>query len=80
MVFVFHALIGLALFKLRRSRPDAPRPYRAWGYPVLPALYILVSVFFLYYILVGDPRNAGIGLGLAALGLPAYAYWSRQRA
>jgi hypothetical protein len=47
---------------------------------VLPALYILVSVFFLYFILVGDPWHAGVGLGLSALGLPAYAYWSRQRA
>jgi hypothetical protein len=46
---------------------------------VLPALYILVSVFFLYFILVGDPRNSGVGLALSALGLPAYAYWSRQR-
>ena len=77
---LFNTLTVVALFVLRRRRPDLPRPYRAWGYPVLPALYILVSVFFLYYILVGDPRNAGIGLGLAALGLPAYAYWSRQRA
>jgi len=77
---LFNTLTVVALFVLRRRRPDLPRPYRAWGYPVLPALYILVSTFFLYYILVGDPRNAGIGLGLAALGLPAYAYWSRQRA
>jgi APA family basic amino acid/polyamine antiporter len=77
---LFNTLTVVALFVLRRRRPDLPRPYRAWGYPVLPGLYILVSVFFLYYILVGDPRNAGVGLVLSALGLPAYAYWSRQRA
>jgi APA family basic amino acid/polyamine antiporter len=76
---LFNTLTVVSLFVLRRRRPDLPRPYRAWGYPVLPTLYILVSVFFLYYILVGDPRNSGIGLALSALGVPAYAYWSRQR-
>jgi basic amino acid/polyamine antiporter, APA family len=77
---LFNTLTVLALFVLRRRRPEMPRPYRAWGYPVLPAIYVLVSVFFLWNILVGDPRNSGMGLGLCALGLPAYAYWSRQRA
>jgi len=77
---LFNTLTVVALFVLRRRRPDLPRPYRAWGYPVLPALYIAVSVFFLYNILVGDPRNAGIGLVISASGLLAYAYWTRQRA
>jgi APA family basic amino acid/polyamine antiporter len=76
---LFNTLTVVGLFVLRRRRPDLPRPYKAWGYPVLPTLYILVSVFFLYNILVGDPRNSGMGLVLTALGLPAYAYWSRQR-
>ena len=76
---LFNTLTVVGLFVLRHRRPDLPRPYKAWGYPVLPTLYILVSVFFLYNILVGDPRNSGMGLVLTALGLPAYAYWSRQR-
>jgi basic amino acid/polyamine antiporter, APA family len=76
---LFNTLTVVALFVLRHRQPDLPRPYRAWGYPVLPALYLLVSAFFLYTILIGDPRNAGIGLGLAALGFPAYIYWSRKR-
>jgi APA family basic amino acid/polyamine antiporter len=76
---LFNTLTVVALFVLRRRRPDLPRPYRAWGYPVLPAIYVLVSTFFLWNILKGDPRNSGMGLGLAALGLPAYTYWSRQR-
>jgi APA family basic amino acid/polyamine antiporter len=76
---LFNTLTVVALFVLRRKRPDLPRPYKAWGYPVLPTLYILVSVFFLYNILVGDPRNSGMGLVLTAVGLPFYAYWSRQR-
>ena len=77
---LFNTLTVVALFVLRRRQPDLPRPYRAWGYPVLPALYVLVSVFFLVFILMGDPRNSGMGLLLTALGLPAYLYWRRQRA
>ena len=46
---------------------------------LLPALYIVVSVFFLYNILVGDPRNSGMGLVLSAAGLIGYAFWSRSR-
>jgi APA family basic amino acid/polyamine antiporter len=76
---LFNTLTVVGLFVLRRRRPDLPRPYKAWGYPVLPTLYILVSVFFLYNILVGDPWNSGKGLVLTTMGLPAYAYWRRQR-
>jgi APA family basic amino acid/polyamine antiporter len=77
---LFNTLTVVSLFVLRRTQPDLPRPYRAWGYPVLPALYIVVSVFFLVFILKGDPRNSGLGLLLTALGLPAYLYWRRSRA
>ena len=66
-------LTVVALFVLRRRRPDCCRGRTAPGaIRFSPTLYILVSTFFLYYILVGDPRGTrGIGLGLAALGLPA---------
>src|SRR5207237_5118128 len=63
---LFNTLTVVGLFVLRKRRPDLHRPYRAWGYPVLPILYILVSVFFLYNILMGDPRNSGMGLLLTA--------------
>jgi len=75
---LFNTLTVVGLFVLRRSAPDLPRPYRAWGYPVLPFLYVAVSSFFLFFILKGDPRNSGMGLLLTALGLPAYLYWRRD--
>ena len=77
---LFNTLTVVGLFVLRRRQPDLPRPYRAWGYPILPALFVVVSVFFLVFILKGDPRNSGMGLLLTALGLPAYFYWRRPRA
>jgi APA family basic amino acid/polyamine antiporter len=76
---LFNTLTVAALFVLRRRRPDLPRPYRAWGYPVVPALFILVSLFFLAFILKGDPRNAGLGLALTGLGVPAYAWFRRAQ-
>jgi APA family basic amino acid/polyamine antiporter len=69
---LFNTLTVVALFVLRRTHPRMPRPYRAWGYPVLPALYVLVSVFFLYFILQGAPLESGIGLILTGVGVPAY--------
>jgi APA family basic amino acid/polyamine antiporter len=75
---LFNMLTVAGLFVLRRRRPDLHRPYRTWGYPLLPAAFIAVSLFFLFFILKGDPRNSGMGLALTALGIPAYA-WFRRR-
>lgn len=74
---LFNTLTVVGLFVLRRTAPALARPYRAWGYPVLPLLYVVVSAFFLFFILKGDPRNSGMGLLLTAIGLPAYLYWRR---
>jgi APA family basic amino acid/polyamine antiporter len=69
----------LGLFVLRRRRPDLPRPYRVWGYPVVPIVFVAVALFFLVYMPVADPRNTGFGLLLTAVGVPIYLYWRRHR-
>jgi len=76
---LFNVLTVLGLFVLRRRRPDLARPYRVWGYPVVPLLFVAVALFFLVYMPVADPRNTGLGLVLTAAGVPAYLYWRRHR-
>ncbi len=74
---LFGTLGGVAIFVLRARRPDAPRPYRALGYPVVPALYVLGSFALVWNTLTERPTESIAGLGLVALGLPFYLYWSR---
>jgi APA family basic amino acid/polyamine antiporter len=77
--FMFHALTGIAVFVLRRARPQAPRPYRVWGYPFVPIAFIATALSFVANTLVERPRESLLGLALVALGLPAYAWWRRRR-
>jgi basic amino acid/polyamine antiporter, APA family len=76
---LFSLLGGLALFRLRHTRPDVERPYRAWGYPVVPGLFILGALFMVVNTLMTRPVESIAGLGLLALGLPAYWYWRGVR-
>jgi APA family basic amino acid/polyamine antiporter len=66
-----------ALYRLRRKRPELPRPYRAWGYPLLPALYIGVCAGVAGILLWGRPDECGISLAMAGSGLPFYAWFRR---
>ena len=71
----FYALCVAGVYVLRRKRPDLPRPYRVWGYPLLPALFLLASLALMGNALVTDLRDTGITLLTIAVGLPAYAIW-----
>ena len=71
----FYTLTVAAVYVLRRKRPDLPRPYRVWGYPLLPALFLLASLGLMGNALVTDPWDTGVTLATIAVGLPAYALW-----
>ena len=75
---LFSVAAGGAVFKLRWSRPEHPRPYRTWGYPVVPLVFIAGSVAFVVNTLLERPAESLTGLGLLALGLPAYFYWRKH--
>ncbi|HEX5717747.1 MAG TPA: amino acid permease [Thermoanaerobaculia bacterium] len=75
---MFHAATAAAVFVLRRTHPDHPRPYRTWGYPAVPALFILACLLLVGNTLAEKPVESLLGLGLLALGLPAYL-WFRKR-
>jgi APA family basic amino acid/polyamine antiporter len=74
----FHAATGAAIFVLRRTHAERPRPYRTWGYPLVPALFLLASLLLVVNTLRERPMESGIGLVLVALGLPAYAFWRKK--
>ena len=78
-VVFFHAATGVAVFVLRRTQPETPRPYRVWGYPWVPLAFILASGVLVLNTLVEKPTESLIGLLLVLLGLPAYAWWRRRR-
>jgi APA family basic amino acid/polyamine antiporter len=84
MVFallLFFAATGLALFVLRRRAPEVPRPYKTWGYPVVPLIFIVMSLVVFVSIVASQPLwKSGIGLGLLALGLPIYLIWKSRPA
>lgn len=74
-VWLFTALVGASLFVLRRKLPAAPRRYRAIGYPVIPALFVLVAAWLVINSLSASPVESAAGLVLIALGLPFYLYF-----
>ena len=77
-VFLTLAVIGLII--LRKKEPDLPRPYRAWGYPVTPVLFLLISGGVLVNAFITDYTRPLLGLLILAVGLPFYFYWKRQQA
>jgi basic amino acid/polyamine antiporter, APA family len=77
-VLVFYILTIAGLFVLRRTRPHAERPYRAIGYPVLPAIYIVMALFIDVVLLRYKPQYTWPGLILVLLGIPVYLVWSRR--
>jgi len=78
-VFFFYGATSLGVFILRRKMPDAPRPYKVWGYPVVPALFIVFCLILFCNTIVTRPREAMIGLTLIFSGVPVYWFLNRQK-
>jgi APA family basic amino acid/polyamine antiporter len=74
---LLHMIGAIGLFRLRRIQPNHPRPYRVWGYPIVPALFIAASVAFVLNTLVERPMQSIAGLGFLAIGVPVY--WLTKR-
>jgi len=72
--FIFYTLAVAAVFVLRRRRPDLPRPYRTWGYPWVPAIFVICSTGFLLSMLITSPVEATLGSLLIGLGIVAYLF------
>jgi APA family basic amino acid/polyamine antiporter len=77
--WIFLGLAVLGVFILRKRRPDMPRPYKTWGYPVTPAVFVLAAMFILVNTIVKSFWNSFASLALIALGIPAYLYWNKKR-
>ena len=75
--FLFYALSAAAVIVLRRREPVLERPYRAWGYPLTPLLFIGFALYLVIDTIIQTPRDSAIGAGILAAGLPAYWYWRR---
>jgi APA family basic amino acid/polyamine antiporter len=68
------------VIKLRITHPDLPRPYRAWGYPVTPAVFLLVTAFMMYYLLTQRPLQSALGILIMLSGLLIYAIFRKREA
>ncbi len=73
--WIFYGLAVVALFRLRKTEPEMPRPYRCWGYPWVPGIFVAGALALTLSILVQRPGRSLIGLLLIAAGLPFYRYW-----
>lgn len=77
-VFIFYGANSLGVFILRRKMPDAHRPYKVWGYPVVPAIFIIFCLYLLYNTIATRPREAAIGMILILAGIPVYLWLQRK--
>jgi APA family basic amino acid/polyamine antiporter len=78
-VYIFYGATAMGVFILRRRMPHAHRPYRTWGYPIIPAIFVLFCVGLFFNTIMTRPREAGIGLSLILMGIPVYFLLMRKR-
>ena len=79
VAIMFWIAATASVFTLRKKFPDLPRPYKTWGYPFIPIIFILASTLILINTLIEKPVEALAGLTFTALGIPVYFYWKRKK-
>src|SRR5690606_2650637 len=77
--WIFYAAVTSSIFVYRGRYPDMPRPYKAWGYPFVPVIFLLVAGWLLINTVWNSPTRSFTGIGLILLGLPVYYYLTRSR-
>ena len=78
-VFIYYGATTLGVFILRRKMPDVPRPYKVWGYPVVPAIVVIFSAALFINTIFARPREAGLGMALMLSGVPFYFWFTRKK-
>jgi APA family basic amino acid/polyamine antiporter len=76
-MWIFYAGVAVSVLTLRRKRPDLERPYKCWGYPAVPIVFIVVSLGMTALYIAQSPRTTLPWLGVLLLGFPAYTIWTR---
>ncbi|MBN1225213.1 MAG: amino acid permease [Candidatus Aminicenantes bacterium] len=79
IAIIFWITAAAAVFTLRKKYPELPRPYKTWGYPFVPIIFIVASFGILINTLIEKPVASLAGLGFTALGIPVYYYWKRKK-
>jgi APA family basic amino acid/polyamine antiporter len=77
--WLFYMVAASTVFVFRRTQPDAPRPFKTWGYPVVPALFVAASAVLLYYTFTADLRNSAAGVLLILAGVPVFYFFQSRR-
>jgi APA family basic amino acid/polyamine antiporter len=77
--WLFYMIAGSTIFIFHHREPNAPRPYRVWGYPFLPALFVFASAILLYYTFTDNLRNSALGSLVILAGVPLYFYFRHRR-
>jgi APA family basic amino acid/polyamine antiporter len=76
---IFYILTIFAVFILRKKQPDTPRPYKAFGYPFVPALYLIFAVALCIDLLIYKPIPSWAGVGIILMGIPIYYLWKGKK-
>jgi len=75
---IFYVITIVGLFILRKKEPNTPRPYKAWGYPFIPASYIIITTVICINLLLYNFKNSMLGIGIILLGIPVYYLFHKR--